>query len=101
VSFLSRLFGRAAPAGGGNVIWLYVRCERCGEKIRIRINRNTDAQPEYDENGRQTHYWLRKEILGSQCPALMYVEMQLDGAGRVIEQKAERCVVITEAEYNG
>lgn len=101
MSFLARLFGRAAPSGGGTIIWLYVRCERCGERIRVRINRNTDAQPEYDESGRQTHYMLRKEILGNQCPNLMSVEMQLDNGGRLVEQHAERCVVITEHEYNG
>ena len=99
MSFLSRLFGRAASPGAGPVLWLYVRCERCQEKIRIRVNRNTDAQPEYDDNGRLTHYFLRKEILGNSCPNLMSVELQLDGGGRIIARQAERCVLITEQEF--
>lgn len=100
MGFLSRLFGRAsAPADGANVLWLYVRCARCGEKIRVRVNRTTDAQQEYDESGRPTHYLLRKEILGNRCPALMSVEMQLDRGGRIIEQHAERCMIINEQEY--
>ncbi len=99
MSFLSRLFGRSAASGGGNVIWLYVRCRRCGETIRVRINRSTDAQQEYDEGGRFSHYSLRKEILGNRCPNLMSVEMQLDQGGRIVEQQAEGCVVIDEQEY--
>jgi hypothetical protein len=99
VSFLSRLFGRGAATGGGNVIWLYVRCQRCGETIRVRINRSTDAQQEYDDGGRFSHYALRKEILGNRCPNLMSVEMQLDQGGRIVEQHAEGCVVIDEQEY--
>lgn len=100
MSFLSRLFGRPASSANGNVIWLYVRCERCGEKIRVRINRNTDAQQEYDEGGRPTHYLLRKEILGNRCPTLMSVEMQLDNAGRITEQHPDRCLIISEQEYD-
>jgi len=102
VSFLARLFGRGgAPAEAGNILWLYVRCDRCGEKIRVRLNRNTDAQQEYDESGRPSHYHLRKEILGNRCPNLMSVETQLDNAGRVVEQHAERCIVINEQEFEG
>ena len=100
MSFLARLFGRGeARAEAGNILWLYVRCDRCGEKIRVRINRNTDTQQEYDENGHPSHYHLRKEILGNRCPSLMSVEMQLDHAGRVVEQHAERCTVINEQEF--
>jgi hypothetical protein len=65
----------------------------------VRINRNTDTQQEYDESGRPSHYHLRKEILGNRCPSLMSVEMRLDSAGRVVEQRAERCMVITEQEF--
>ena len=99
MSFLTRLFGRAPAGEGGNVIWLYVRCRRCGEAIRVRINRSTDAQQEYDESGHFSHYMLRKEILGNRCPNLMSVELQLDRAGRIVEQHAEGCVVIDEQEY--
>lgn len=100
MSFLSRLFGRGAPTSTDNVIWLHVRCERCGEKIRVRINRHTDAQLEYDERGRPTHYVLRKEILGARCPSLMAVTMQLDRGGRIVEQQPDQCVVISEQEYD-
>ena len=99
MSFLARLFGRSAPSGAAGVLWLFVRCERCGEKIRVRLNRNTDALAEYDESGRTTHYRLRKEILGNRCPNLMAVDMRLDGSGRVLDQQAERCVVIGEQEF--
>lgn len=102
MGFFARLFGRGSTstsADGANILWLYVRCARCGEKIRVRINRNTDAQQEYDESGHPTHHLLRKEILGNRCPALMSVEMQLDRGGHIVEQRAERCMIINEQEY--
>ncbi len=102
MSFLSRLFGgggSAAPAGADGTLWLYVRCARCGEAIRVRINPRTDAQPEYDESGRSTHHFLRKEILGNNCPNLMSVELQLDSRYRTTDQTAERCAIITQEEY--
>ena len=104
MGFFSRLFGGggARQSAGGSILWLYVRCNRCGEKIRIRLNRSTDAQPEYDDGGRLLHYLIRKEILGSSgtCFALMSVEMQLDGAGRILSQEPQGCTIISEDEFN-
>lgn len=100
MSFLGRLFGRlGSPAPSASILWIYVRCARCGEKIRIRVNRNTDAVQEYDESGRFTHYRLRKEILGNNCPSLMAVELNFDQAGRIVDQQAERCTIIDEQAF--
>ncbi len=104
MGFLSRLFGRGdsggstTPAADG-ALWLYVRCAKCGEAIRVRLQPRTDAQPEYDENGRSTHSFLRKEILGNRCPNLMTVELRLDGRGRIADQSAERCTIISQGDY--
>jgi len=103
MGFLSRLFGRSgtndADSPGDGALWLYVRCARCGEAIRVRLMPRTDAQPEYDESGRVTHSFLRKEILGNRCPNLMSVELRLDSRGRIGEQTAERCAIISREEY--
>lgn len=100
MGFLSRLFGRGgATAESGPILWVYVRCNRCGEPIRIRVNLQTDAQREYDDSGRETHSFLRKEILGNRCPALMSVELQLDNGGRVRDQQGEGCTIITREVY--
>ncbi len=103
MGFLSRLFGRRSAAGSAadadGALWLYVRCARCEETIRVRLQPRTDAQPEYDESGRATHSFLRKEILGNRCPNLMSVELHLDGRGRISDQSAERCTIIGREEY--
>ena len=107
MSFFSRLFGSKdggsrAPADDGRVTWLYVRCNRCGEPLRIRINAATDAQPDYDEeNGAETgYYYMRKEILGNRCPNLMSVELRFDRGRRIAETSAVGCAVITPEEYD-
>ncbi len=108
MSFFSRLFGskdggRAgrAPADDGRVTWLYVRCNRCGEPLRIRINAATDAQPEYDEeDGSDTgYYYMRKEILGNRCQNLMSVELRFDRGRRIADRSAVGCAIITPEEY--
>jgi len=105
MGFLSRLFGRAAgssrsgDAPGGGALWIYVRCAQCNEAIRVRLQPRTDAQPEYDESGRVTHSFLRKEILGNRCSNLMSVELHLDSRGRIAAQNAERCAIISREEY--
>lgn len=64
-----------------------VRCARCGELIRSRIDKATDLEAEY-ENGnghyeegdepRPTGYTLHKELVGAGCQKLIHLTMRLD-----------------------
>lgn len=105
MNLLSRLFGRtgsgSSATSADGALWLYVRCNRCGEAIRVRLRPRTDAQPEYDDSGNTSYYLLRKEILGNNCPNLMSVELHLDNRDRITEQHAEHCAIITKEEYEG
>ncbi|HXT37995.1 MAG TPA: hypothetical protein VN837_20660 [Chloroflexota bacterium] len=102
MGFLAKLFGgggRPAEGGDRDGIHVYVRCERCGEKIHARANRNTDISQEYaDEGGRATPT-LHKEILGSRCQNLMYVHLTFDSAFRIVSSTGERCKVISREEF--
>jgi hypothetical protein len=51
-----------------------VKCNRCGEEIRVRMDRMNEPSPEYDEKGRVTHYIYRKDVLGQKCFNLIQVE---------------------------
>ena len=67
---LSRMFMGSPSASGQDRdgIYFYVKCDRCGEVIQVRLNRNNDLSAEYGENGEsgdvlQAH----KVIVGQRC----------------------------------
>ena len=101
MGFLRRLFGGTAGGdasdGDPGGFHFYVRCNRCGEVLHIRANRATDIAEEYD--GDDTARVLHKEILGGNCPNLMYVHLTLDGAFQIVETETERCTLVGRQEY--
>ncbi len=65
---------RAPSARRGDIIPFVVKCERCGEEIKITVNRTTDLQNLYLEPGEKgAAYRLKKEILGKNCPNLVNI----------------------------
>jgi len=65
---------RAPSARRGDFIPFVVKCERCGEEIKITVNRTTDLQNLYLEpGGKGAAYRLKKEILGKNCPNLVNI----------------------------
>jgi hypothetical protein len=102
MGLLSRLFGnkdRGAAGDDREGLHIYVRCDRCGEKVHIRANRRTDITQEYDESGDRSKRVLHKEILGSKCQNLMYAHLTLDAADKVIDSRMEGCTLISREEY--
>jgi len=65
---------RAPSARRGDFIPFVVKCARCGEEIKITVNRTTDLQSLYLEpGGKGAAYRLKKEILGKNCPNLVNI----------------------------
>ena len=50
MGFLKRLFGGGEPRDP-DAIWLYVRCDHCGQKMRIRVDRRLDLRPDFERGG--------------------------------------------------
>lgn len=102
MGLLGRLFG-GKPKGGigedGDGLHIYVRCDRCGEKIHIRANRRTDVTQEFDEDGEGSARVLHKEILGSRCQNLMYAHLTLGAGDRIVESRLEGCSLISREDY--
>jgi hypothetical protein len=77
MNFLRRLFG---GGGGGDTdtgLYLYVRCSRCGEALRV----------------------LRKEMMDSKCFRLMYATIRFDGRKREVSREIEGGEFITREEF--
>ncbi len=85
MSFLGRLFGRssgrgASSEGDSNASVYYLRCNKCGELIRVRIDRRWDLEQEFDEGGGDaaTGYVARKEVMGTKCFQMLRLTVQFD-----------------------
>lgn len=96
MSFLKRLgslFG--GQEENADVIWLYVRCQRCGTVVRVRVDCRYDLNP--DETG--SGYTLVKEIMDDRCYQLMRAEIHLDENKRIDSSEISGGTFITEEEY--
>lgn len=98
MNFLKRLFGPGSTPED-NAIHLYVRCERCGTPVHVRIDRRNDLMPEYGDDDEASGYRLVKEIMDSRCFRLMRAEIEYDRARREKSRTLEGGTFITKAEY--
>jgi hypothetical protein len=96
-----RIFDRvkpmfASPSGGdANVLWLYVRCARCGTPVAVRVDLRNEPSIDYENGG----YILHKEIMDSRCFTLMRALVRFDDKHRVIERTIDKGALITREEY--
>jgi hypothetical protein len=68
--------------------WVAVRCNRCGETLRARVNLHNDLSIEYGEGDRETTYFCRKILIGDKlCFQRVEVELTFDAQRRLIDRK--------------
>ncbi len=85
----------AANAGTDNyVMWLYVKCKRCGSPVKVRVDLRND--PSLDDEG---GYILRKEIMDNKCFALIHAEIKMNGARKIISQTIDLGEFLTREQY--
>ncbi len=71
-----------------NAYWVYVQCQRCGEKLRGRVDLRNDLSPNYDGQDSSMTYFCRKVIIGEQiCFQPIEVELTFDKQRKVIESR--------------
>lgn len=93
---LKQLF--SAPPGGEAAYWLYVQCDRCGEKIRSRVDLYNDLSAIYEAGG--TSYFCRKVLMGQQrCYQKIEVEMWFDYRRQLTERKISGGQFIPEKAF--
>ncbi len=82
---LERLFSAdedGPPACAMRTFPVTVRCARCGEVIRLRIDRDHELQavyaPDAEEGDEPIEYVLRKEAVGDACQNLIRFTIRFD-----------------------
>ena len=101
MSLLDKLSRFFSPSGWKDeaAYWIYVRCSRCGEKLRTRINLFNDLSIDFNDGG-ETRYICRKTLVGSQmCFQRVEVVLIFDGQRRITEREISGGEFIDENEY--
>ena len=94
---LSRLLAPSEKEEG-RAYWLYVKCGRCGEKIKARVDLYNDLSPIYNEAG--VTYFCRKVLIGQQhCYQKVEVEMSFDERRLLTDRQISGGKFITEEEF--
>lgn len=103
MSFLKKV---ASFFGGGeengDVHWEYVRCSRCGEKIRVRVDLRSELTPEFESS--EGAYYVRKGVSGTgetRCFQMMEVELHFDAQRRAVSRHVSGGEFITRDEFYG
>jgi len=102
MSLFRRLRERWSGAGSpvdSHALVFYVRCDRCGEVIRVRADRRWDLVQELDDG--VTGYTLYKDVLGTRCNQLMRLVVRFDRDYRITRQEVQGGRFASRAESEG
>ena len=98
MGFLDSLKSMFADSGGGSSgreYWVYVKCRRCGEAIKTRIDLQSSLSAE-DDGG----YVARKTLVGNKlCFERIEVTLYFDGSRKLVNQDIAMGEFITAEEY--
>ena len=96
---ISKLFS-SSSSEDKDAYWVYVCCDRCGEKLSSRINLNNDLSVEYGgENGQSYH--CRKTIVGrTGCFQRIEVHLNFDKNRKIADRQISGGEFIEANNYN-
>jgi hypothetical protein len=91
---LADLFSSSGQ-GDGNAYWITVKCNRCGEQIRGRVDMRNELTINYEDNT----YYSRKVLMGDElCFQKIEVELTFDKNRRLIERQIRGGKFVDEQE---
>ena len=101
---LGRLLGGLFGKGGGeprdNAYYYYVRCGKCGEAIRVRVDRANDLAQDFEGAGdNPSGYTATKGVVGKKCFRTISLTLQFDGARRETSRSIDGGDFISAEEY--
>ncbi|MCI0347440.1 MAG: hypothetical protein L0221_18685 [Chloroflexi bacterium] len=95
---LKSLLGGGAATDRG-ALYLYVRCSRCGDVVRVRINMANELQQDFGEADGVAGYSLRKGVVDSKCFRPIQVAVKFDGRRRETSREIEGGEFVGPEEY--
>lgn len=102
MGWLDKLQDLFRPRAGGDTSshWIYVRCDRCGELLRTRVDLSHDLSVEYGGASGGDRYYTRKVLIGSgPCFQRIETELTFDDQRRVIDRFIQGGTFVSEETY--
>lgn len=95
---LKRMFG---GSGGGrdDGIYLYVRCNRCGDRVRVRVNSTSELQQEFKQSDRASGYSVRKMVVDQRCFRPIEIRLRFDARRNEQERTIEGGTFLSQEEF--
>ena len=98
MGFLRRLFGGAGQPAAEQALHLYIKCNRCGSPVHVRVDLRNDLAADYGDADAEG-YELHKEVMDDRCFRLMRVEILFDSRRNETSRQIEGGTFITEGEW--
>ena len=100
MGWLTRLFSRRTAPVADTALWIYVRCRRCDEAIRVRADRRYDLVSDMLDPGEAgPAYTMHKDIVGERCYQRIAVDLAFDRRQQIVDRKITGGEFLSEAEY--
>ena len=81
-------------------IWVYLRCDRCGELISLRIRKSSEIQR--DEGvGQNYDMFVNKTVVGNKCFNRMQLRLEFDKSYRVVNKHLSGASFVPKAMFKG
>ena len=82
-------------------MYVYVRSDKTGEAIRVRIDPANDLVQEFEGAGDEvSHYVCHKDVMGNESFEIIRLDVEFDRNRRMTGHTIEGGKLISEEEYN-
>lgn len=102
MGFFKKLAGflTPAPQEDPNALYIYVKCNRCGEKLRARIATRSELSPDFTGSDDASSFYCRKVLIGeNRCFQPIEIHLKFDTKYRITDQQISGGEFITREEY--
>ena len=86
-------------AARGERLYLFIQCDKCGEKLKVFVNKETDLERVYEEGKGGPAYRLTKEAMDSKCFSIISVTIEFDINKNIISRDISNGRFITEEDH--
>ena len=99
MGFFKRLFGGGSGAAPtGKALHLYIKCQRCGTPVHVRVDLERDLAADYGDTAAEG-YEYNKEVMDDRCFRLMHAHLQFDTRRNELSRQIEGGTFISQEEY--
>ena len=97
---LQNLFKGGPRESNDGGLYYYVRCAKCGEAIRVRVDRSNDLAQEFEDGGdHPSGYVATKGVVGKKCFRTMSLTIRYDRGKRETGRSIDGADFISKEEF--